>query len=288
MPGASTGRGHGSVEAARLTRILRATNHDGMDATRPTADALLEDLVSSIRAALGEDLVGIYLYGSYVSGGFDPGISDLDLVAVTSVEVDTLDHAHLERMHQDVVGRHPDWTDRVEVVYIGRATIASFRSSRGRLAVISPGEPFHLRDEPVAEWVQNWYLVRETGVVRYGPPAAELIPPVAWSEFAAAAVRYAGQISSQRLDDASPGALAYNVLTLSRALMTVQTQAHVSKQEAATWTRRRMPEWAWVIDMALRGRRSRGTVGFDDPESRAAAVEFIRLVAARINARAAG
>jgi predicted nucleotidyltransferase len=247
-----------------------------------TVDALLKDLVSSIHAVLRDDLVGVYLYGSYVSGGFDPGVSDLDLVAVTSAEVESLELASLERMHRDFIDRHPEWDDRIEVVYVGRATLASFRTSPGRLAVISPGEPFHLRDELVVEWVQNWYLVREAGIVLHGPPAAELIPPVAWSEFAAAARRYSDQIASQRLGDASPGALAYDVLTLCRALTTVQTQAHVSKHDGAIWTRERMPEWARVIDTALRVRRSRGTAGFDDPESRAAAIAFIRLVATRV------
>jgi predicted nucleotidyltransferase len=265
-----------------LTCIERATNHGGMDPTQPTADTLLEDLVSSIHTALGDDLVGIYLYGSYVSGGFDPGISDLDLVAVTSAEVETIDLRRLDGVHQDVIARHPDWVDRLEVVYVGRATLEAFRTSPGRLAVISPGEPFHLRDEPVFEWVQNWYLVRETGIVLFGPPAAAVIPPVAWGEFAAAAVRYAEQISSEHLEDASPSAIAYAVLTMCRALMTVQTQAHVSKQDGAAWTRRRMPEWAGVIDTALGSRASRGASSFDDADSRAAAQVFIGLVAARV------
>ena len=112
---------------------------------------------------LGEGLVGIYVYGSYVSGGFDPGVSDLDLVAVTSGEVDGIDLPGLDLMHSDFVSRHPEWSDRIEVVYVGLAALRSFRTSSGPLAVISPGEPFHLRDERVVEWLQNWYLIRETG-----------------------------------------------------------------------------------------------------------------------------
>jgi hypothetical protein len=44
-----------------------------------------------------------------------------------------------------------------------------------------------------------------------------------------------------------------------------------------------MPEWAWLIDAALRCRLSRGTIGFDDERSRAGVDEFIELVAARID-----
>ncbi len=134
-----------------------------------------------------------------------------------------------------------EWSNRIETVYIGQDALRSFRTSTGRLAVISPGEPFHLREEPPAAWIQNWYLVQETGVVLFGPPAESLIPPVAWPEFVAASVRYAGEIASKRLEDFSPGYLAYSVLTVCRAQRTVEAGTHGSKQEAAAWARERDP-----------------------------------------------
>ena len=250
--------------------------------TEASVDKLLDALVSSIQAALGDDLVGVYLYGSYVSGGFDPGVSDVDLVAVTAREADQIDLPALERVHDELVSLNPEWADRLEVVYVSRAALGSFRTSAARLAVISPGEPFHLRDDPVVEWLQNWYLIRENGVVLFGPPAASLVPPITMSEFVAAAARYAGQISSQSLADATPGARSYAVLTICRALRTVETGTHGSKQEGAAWARERMPEWAWLIDAALRCRLSRGRIGLDDERAGAGADDFVRLVAARI------
>lgn len=73
-----------------------------MDADDPVPDALLERLVTDLRAVLRADLVGIYLYGSYVSGGFDPGVSDLDLVAVVAPQVAAIDLRGLGRMHRDL------------------------------------------------------------------------------------------------------------------------------------------------------------------------------------------
>ncbi|HUQ77535.1 MAG TPA: aminoglycoside adenylyltransferase domain-containing protein [Patescibacteria group bacterium] len=253
-----------------------------MDRSQPTVEALLQELTSGIHAVLGDALVGVYVYGSYVSGGFDPGVSDVDLVVVTSVEADALDLVGLASVHDGLVGRRPEWIDRIEVVYIGQATLGSYRTSLGRLAVISPGEPFHVRDDRVAEWVQNWYLVRETGRALHGPPPAAVVPVVAWAEFVAASARYATEISRRSLDNASPGALAYAVLTMCRAHMTVRGQAHGSKQEAAAWTSQRLPEWAWLIDAALRCRLSLGSVGFDDKITRAAALTLIALLAAEI------
>jgi predicted nucleotidyltransferase len=247
-----------------------------MDTDRSSVESLLEELVSDLQVALGDDLIGIYLYGSYVSGGFDPGISDLDLVAVTSRDADRLDLARLERTHLAFAGRHPEWNDRIETVYVGVDTLRSFRTSRGRIAVISPGEPFHLRDDPVAAWVQNWYLVRETGIALFGPPASTLVPPVTWADFVAGSRRYAGEIASQDLNDHSPGHLAYVILTMCRARRVVETGTYGSKQEAAAWARERDPDRAWLIDAALRCRLSAGMVGFDDPFTRAAAIAFIR------------
>jgi hypothetical protein len=160
--------------------------------------------------------------------------------------------------------------------------LGSFRTSAARLAVISPGEPFHLRDERVVEWLQNWYLIRETGVVLDGPPAASLVPPISMTEFVAAAARYADQISRQSLRDAAPGARAYAIVTICRALRTVETRAHASKHEGAAWAKERLPEWAWLIDEAMRCRLARGTVGFDDERSRAGAEEFIARAATEI------
>lgn len=254
-----------------------------MDADDPVPDALLERLVTDLRAVLRADLVGIYLYGSYVSGGFDPGVSDLDLVAVVAPQVAAIDLRGLGGMHRDFVSRYPAWSDRIEIVYVARAALWSLRTSPGPLAVISPGEPFHLRNERVVEWLQNWYLVRETGVLLYGPNAAAIVPPIAWTEFVAAAVHYADEIRHQSFDEAAPGALAYAVLTVCRALRTVRTQTHGSKQEAAAWTREQMPQWTWLIDIALGCRLPRGATGLADVQARAAAVRFIGLVADQIS-----
>jgi hypothetical protein len=244
---------------------------------RPSASTLAA-LVSEIQGVLGDDLVGLYLYGSAVTGGFDAAVSDLDLVAVTAHEIDEIDLSGLERMHDRFADQNPGWRSRIEVVYIGRATLASFRTSDGPLAVISPGEPFHVRDDRAAAWLQNWYLVREIGKTFHGPPPTEVVPRIEWAEFVAATRRYASEVQSRN----GPGTLAYTILTLCRALYAVRMQSHGSKQEAAAWAREQMPEWAWLIDAALACRLTGGRVGFEDERSRTAAETFIALVSRTI------
>jgi predicted nucleotidyltransferase len=236
---------------------------------------LLNALAADVRGVLGSDLVGLYLYGSSVTGDFDPGVSDIDLVAVTAPEVDAIDLAGLERMHQRFVDRHPEWRDRLEIVYISHRTLESFRNSVGSLAVISPGEPFHVREDRVVDWLQNWYLVRETGIPLYGPDPATLFPRVTWTEFISATRRYMKEIRDQSREGAGPGELSYSILTMCRALRTVHLGIYSSKQQGAAWVRDRMPEWASVIDAALETRRSHGATGFADEDSRRAADAFL-------------
>jgi predicted nucleotidyltransferase len=263
---------------ARLTPPPQPSNVGGMSEDKAAVWAIVQELTENLRETLGADLVGLSVYGSFVSGGFDPGVSDLDLIAITATPPEDLDLRAIEAMHAAFVERHPAWADRIEVVYVAREAVRSFRTSSARMAVISPGEPFHLRPEPPIEWVQNWYLVRETGVVLFGEPATSLIPPVEWAEFAAASARYATDLARRDLSRLSPGGLAYTVLTLCRAEETLIGGTRTSKQEAAAIAELRHPESAAVIRDALRCRLAPRNEGFDDGAFRSAAMTFIRDV----------
>lgn len=250
--------------------------HRALGVTVPAAPArLIRELAAGLGDALGSDLVGLYLCGSSVTGGFEPGASDLDLVAVTGRPLADVDLGALERAHDDLVQRHPDWRDRIEIVCVWRETLASVRDG-GPLAVVSPGEPFHVT-EAAEQCLQNWYLVRETGVALVGPSPDRLIEPIDAGAFLAAVARYAGEVATRPLARATPGDVAYAVLTMCRAHRTLTTGAPCSKPEGAAWAQRRFPESAGLIERALVCRRSRGVVGFEDAVERQAAESFLRV-----------
>lgn len=239
---------------------------------RADVDDVLTLLLADLRAALGDRLVALYLYGSVVSGGFDPGISDVDLVAVVEGRVEELDLAALDAVHRRVIERDARWADRLEIVYAARQTLAELRPD-DELAVISPGEAFHLTG-PAVDWLGNWYLVRQAGVTLTGPPAADLIAPISRARFLQAVERYL--VYLRGVD--SPG---YEVLSACRAICTLNTGKACSKQEGASWARARMPEWEWLIDAALAHRLSRGKTGFSGERDRSAARAFVDLMARR-------
>ena len=55
-----------------------------MSAHSADVQRVLSLLETRISRALGENLLGLYVFGSLVNGDFDEAVSDLDLVAVTS------------------------------------------------------------------------------------------------------------------------------------------------------------------------------------------------------------
>ena len=57
-------------------------------ASFPRVEHILDLLIDGLKPILQEQLIGIYLYGSLVTGDFDPSISDIDLVVVLTDELD--------------------------------------------------------------------------------------------------------------------------------------------------------------------------------------------------------
>src|SRR5205085_2375436 len=85
----------------------------------PYADInlLLEQLLSGVQKIFGKKLIGFYLFGSLVTGDFERGSSDIDLVAVTSSDIDEKELEELQQMHHDFVDKNKEWDGRIEVAY---------------------------------------------------------------------------------------------------------------------------------------------------------------------------
>lgn len=246
-------------------------------------DRLLESLVSRIRDALRERLVGLYLYGSLTTGDFDPGVSDVDLLAVTASDLTAAELDALSAMHDAFAHDNPDWDDRVEVAYLSVAALKTFREKRSPIAVISPGEPFNLKDAG-AEWLMNWYEVRERGIALFGPPSAELIDPITHDEFAACVRGYVREWGRRIRVTRSALFQSHAVLTMCRGLHLHRTGEPASKKRAAAWAQRELPQWSDLIRRALALRSTPRDELHDDPAFHADAIRFVDLVNAEVAA----
>jgi hypothetical protein len=246
--------------------------------------SILPPLVDDLRATLGDDLVAVYLYGSAVTGGFEPGASDLDLVIVTERDAADLDLEVLEGIHQRLVEREPDWGDRLDLAYVGRRTLATFRDG-GSLASISHDEPLQRYDE-ADDWLQTWYLVREADTPIVGPPAPELIAPIGRAEFVRAVARHVDRLVERAATDLRPGPQSYTIVTLCRVLIALETGELVSKKDAVAEIARRRPDWASVLQASEEVHETRGREAMP-AAAREAAPAIIAELAAEIRARRA-
>lgn len=245
----------------------------------PAIASLLDALLAGMRAILGERLVGLYLYGSLVTGDFDLDVSDIDMLAVIESDLSDDEFARLDALHGAIVDAHPSWRERVEVAYLACAALKTFRTQRSPIAVISPGEPFHIKDAG-NDWLLNWWVIRRGGVALWGPPPTSLIDPIGDDEFHAAIVRQVGEWQDWVLHMRSRKAHAYAILTMCRALHLVERGEQVSKLAAARWAQQRMPAWAALIGDALAWRSAHDETGVDHDASFDETVGFVRAVGA--------
>ena len=202
----------------------------------------------------------MYLYGSAITGGFDPALSDLDLLVVIERDAGLLDLPRIEALHDHIAAGHPDWADRLDIAYVGRTTLASFRYG-GTIASISHEDALQLYDDADG-WLQTWYLVRYADRALLGPPVEAVVPPIERPEFVNAVARDAERIVRRVQTDQRPGLVAYTLLTLCRVLRALDDGAITSKEDAASWVADRMPEARWILDEALAVRASGGRQRF--------------------------
>jgi len=221
---------------------------------------VLAPLVADLRATLGPELVGAYLYGSAIAGGFEPDVSDLDVVVVTERPIDETPVGTFQGVIDRLMAREPDWADRLDVSFVDRGTLAAFASG-GALLSISHDEPLARYDD-ADDWLPTWFLVRSADAPLAGPPPAELIPPIETSAFIAHVVAGAAGLIARLSADGRPSARAYLVLTLGRVLRTTDTGRPCSKLDGAAWIVDNRPDAARVVEACLATWRSRGHVPF--------------------------
>lgn len=140
------------------------------EAASDAAVAFARALAANWQAALGSELLGLYLIGSLAHGGFSRRYSDIDMAIITEagLTADTID-----RLRGEAAARSPEWGPKVSVFWADRRfTIGRFPpldridyierpvtlSERERVA---PARPTleeiraYLRGAPFANWAER-------------------------------------------------------------------------------------------------------------------------------------
>jgi len=230
-----------------------------MSATDPTpypdVNAVLRLLLSRVRAVLGDYFIGMYVHGSAASGELDPQRSDIDFLVVTTDELPEEMLPVLEAMHTRITASGLKWAAKLEGSYIPQQALRRYDANRAHHPALRVDGSFGV-DEHGSDWVIQRHVIREKGIVVAGPAPQTLIDPVRPNELRRATLGTLREWWEPQLHDHSrlrrSEYQAYAVLTMCRALYTLQHGTVVSKAVAARSAQEALGErWAALIERAL-------------------------------------
>ncbi|HET7480388.1 MAG TPA: aminoglycoside adenylyltransferase domain-containing protein [Rubrobacteraceae bacterium] len=252
-----------------------------MESIIRTVDAEVADFAAAVtRGAgevLGDNLHAAYLSGSVALGGYVPGQSDIDIMAVCRHPLPD----ERKRKLADAVSHVADTcpTRGLEFVLYSRGAVATpSRSPRFEINLnAGPEMPYHLSLDPASE-PSHWFVLdvsiaREHGLRLAGPPSHEVFAPIPRSWLLDA-------LEDSLVWHAEHETLThYSVLNACRAWRFAEEGVWSSKEAGAKWARPRVED-PTVIDAALEIRR--GQARRLDPSEVRAFVMGVRSRVARI------
>jgi predicted nucleotidyltransferase len=256
---------------------------DPVDPTPYTdLNAVLQELVGAVRGVFAEELVGVYLQGSFAVGDFDRD-SDADFIVVLEDESADADVSNLRAAYGGVFDLPNPWAKHLEGSFLPQGLLRD-----GRRA----GEPVwyfdHGRREIERSAHCNTLVVRSTlrqhGICLVGPSPASLIDPVPVAalraEMRETAICWGREILAAPDRWANRFYQGFIVLNYSRILRDLHAGEVGSKRIGATWMKRRDPRFAGLIDRAWAPRfnpvKSVGEPADTDEYQRT--LEFLRYV----------
>jgi predicted nucleotidyltransferase len=222
---------------------------------------ILHRLRSDAESILGEQWVGMYLYGSLSLGDFNPQTSDVDFLVVTKDDLTPETITALQAMHRRLAESNLPFATQLEGSYIPQSALRQHDPDHSHHPYLNShdnhdeqGVVLRVEDHG-SDWDIQRHIVREHGVVIAGPSPKTLIDPITprtiqngvkvllygwWQEM----------LNSPLLEQADYQAFA--ILTMCRMLYTFEHGTVVSKPVAAQWALSSLePRWAWLIEWAV-------------------------------------
>jgi hypothetical protein len=221
----------------------------------PDLDELLDDLTVSMQSILGNELVALYLQGSFAIGDADEH-SDVDWIAVTKDELGEHQVAKLQAMHGRLYSLETPWARHLEGSYFPRERLRRVESAPTELWFLDNGSSQLALDTHCNTAVVRW-TVRERGIPLAGPGPRELVDPVDPDDLRADVVVALQEWTDWAHSLPSMSRRAQNLLVVSycRMLQTLETGTVTSKREAGEWALQALSrEWSELIQKALADR----------------------------------
>ena len=218
----------------------------------PRVNSLLRILLRDYQAALGGELVALYLHGSLALGDFDIESSDIDTLVVTKGGLDTHTREQLALVQRRYKGSGIPLAMSMDELFATEADVRRYQPDR---------VPLHNGPMTYSTELDGWgsqsvldrYVVRNHGIALYGPSPASLIDPISPDELRQAVRATVNEVWASYLGDNSIWLLApafphTAVVTLCRVLYTLEHGEIVSKPAAVRWAQETLePEWQLMV-----------------------------------------
>jgi predicted nucleotidyltransferase len=244
-------------------------------------NTVLHDLTKSVTAILGDNLIGLYLQGSFAVGDFDEH-SDVDFLAIIQHELTTHELAALQAMHQRIFALLIPWAQHLEGSYFPIKMLGRYEPKRDRPFYLDNGSQELIRSDHDNTWVVRW-TVREHGIPLFGPPPDEIIDPIPPKAMHQEIIKtmhdWAEEIFSGSYQIDSRWAQPFAVMSYCRMLQTLSNGRIESKKAGVIWAQNNLAqEWQPLIQQAWQERPNPWEKVYQPirPEATAEAHAFIR------------
>jgi hypothetical protein len=213
--------------------------------------ALLKDLTAQLPKILGKNQVGFYLHGSLTRSSFNPKRSDVDCIVVTERDLSDAQFRKLGAWLAQAAESNP-WVSRLQMLFLIKNEVLTMNAraylyqfgifKRGR----SDGNPI------------IWLEVMNSGVTLLGPQPESFVPTITRELLFQALQRELGYLREEICGKKESewrnvaSYRAYAVFTVCRILYSSEHGTIVSKQQAAKWAIKNLPEkWNQIIRQAF-------------------------------------
>lgn len=199
---------------------------------------ILLNFSTELYNALGENLVGLYMFGSLTYGDFALDSSDIDLVVIIRIAVDYHELERIKTLHKQIAEYNKKWSNRLECSYVPIKMLIN---------TLPPLEPrpyygegiFYEKANYGNEWIINNYLLFKHGITLIGTNFKELISPIDILEVQKACIQDLFQEWEPKINEFkwldNDHYQSYIVMNLCRILYTVLQGDTASKITSATW-----------------------------------------------------
>lgn len=199
-------------------------------------DTLLSSLQRELEPLLGTNFVGMYLYGSLVTGDFSLVTSDIDTIIVTKMPIDSPVFASLQALHRTLCRDHA-FALKLEGSYVPLPHPSASLTPEVPCPSFNEGE-FYWGTRG-AEWTFIRHILREQRSVITGEAPIMFLPPPLTQELQQATRALFREWWEPMLTDAerlqSAEYRLYATFTLCRMLYTLHEERLTSKRQAIHW-----------------------------------------------------